>query len=1134
MSLAGDFSPAGDLSPAGNLSLAASTRPTTLHGTAGLTGLQAPNSELQTPDCRLNSELPTQLNSDLNPTQLVSRHFSPAFYRVRGWCLVFYLRPFTPAGSAPFVILIRSLCLCVGFLHAFICSVCLYPCQGQLSELQEKLSQLEHLLEENHQMMNRLRDSVRVLSGQESQVNQLATVTALKGPWPWRQENGSWMLHLDFRTLEAGPILAEADCHFASRMEHGNADIQMADMFNTLPFDNPDGGVWKQGFDIHYNNDDWNDQLLQIFVVPHSHNDPGWLKTFDAYYQDQTRHVLDGMTKKMAEDPRRAFVWAEVSFLAKWWNDTNKEKRQIIKSLIKSGQLEIVTGGWVMTDEANSHYTAMLDQLIEGHQWLHRNLAWAIDPFGHTSTMAYLLQGSGLHHMLIQRVHYAIKKQFSANISLEFLWRQNDEGKTDILCHMMPFYSYDIPHTCGPDPKICCQFDFKRLPGGRVSCPWRVPPQPITVDNVQSRAQLLLDQYRKKSKLFRTSVLLVPLGDDFRYDTPQEWDQQFGNYQRIFDYINTHPELRVQFGTLSQYFAAMTKAAGWSDGPGPRSGHFPVVSGDFFTYADRDDHYWSGFYTSRPFFKYLDRVLETRLRSAEVLFGLTLAHASHMGFIFELAKEDFSRLVQARQNLALFQHHDGLTGTGKDPVVNDYGSRYSFSAHVLEKAIVESILVFFASCSMLMECKICYILCFLFPKTSVQPSLLSPVVIFNPLALSRSCTVHVRVNHFNVHVTSADKQAVPAQIVPLWFDKTTVSTKEFEVGLAGVQAEGWASEMNLCIDFAWYGTRSSRDKSGAYLFLPDGEAKPYVIDKPPVIRVTEGPLFSEVKTLLPHVTHSVRVYNLPGVEGLSLEISNIVDIRQEQNRELVMRTTSDLDNKGIFFTDLNGFQMQRRKLWKKLPLQANFYPFPTMAFLQDSHTRLSLLSSQALGIGSLKNGKFLTRTKKRIVERVDEDGEYLYIPDTNHENKIRKTHKNTFLVLAEELIQPHVSEPYLAYPSPLGHITSDSLNHPPIVLISTMSNRASLSLRPSVHLLSQPLPCDIHLVNIRTLQSLVRYDVGLILHRKGIDCSLTPQQLHNNCSSTGGKVQEGSTKYIQVFRVIQECFVMVPLLAPVV
>ena len=71
-----------------------------------------------------------------------------------------------------------------------------------------------------------------------------------------------------------------------------------------------------------------------------------------------------------------------------------------------------------------------------------------------------------------------------------------------------------------------------------------------------------------------------------------------------------------------------------------------------------------------------------------------------------------------------------------------------------------------------------------------------------------------------------------------------------------------------------------------------------------------------------------------------------------------MRLCSTVANSDqIFYTDLNGLQLVRRKTVDKLPLQGNFYPMPTTALLQDETHRLSLLAAQTHGVASLKTGE---------------------------------------------------------------------------------------------------------------------------------------------------------------------------------
>jgi alpha-mannosidase II len=120
-----------------------------------------------------------------------------------------------------------------------------------------------------------------------------------------------------------------------------------------------------------------------------------------------------------------------------------------------------------------------------------------------------------------------------------------------------------------------------------------------------------------------------------------EANKQFNNLQLLFDYINSRPEwnANVRFGTLADYFGQVKQ-----------SKHtFPVLTGDFFTYADRQQDFWSGYYVSRSHWKLMDRQVESLLRASEMMHALSDGETD--------TGQWTKLLADARDSLALFQHH---------------------------------------------------------------------------------------------------------------------------------------------------------------------------------------------------------------------------------------------------------------------------------------------------------------------------------------------------------------------------------------------------------------------------------------------------------------------------------------------
>ena len=101
-------------------------------------------------------------------------------------------------------------------------------------------------------------------------------------------------------------------------------------------------------------------ELIQVHLVPHSHDDTGWINTFQEYFDSKVKMILDSSVAELLLNKSRTFVFSEMAFFEKWFVKQNNATKLSVKNLLKNKQLEFVNGGWCSSDEGRKSFFAYL------------------------------------------------------------------------------------------------------------------------------------------------------------------------------------------------------------------------------------------------------------------------------------------------------------------------------------------------------------------------------------------------------------------------------------------------------------------------------------------------------------------------------------------------------------------------------------------------------------------------------------------------------------------------------------------------------------------------------------------------------------------------------------------------------
>ncbi|XP_034532568.1 epididymis-specific alpha-mannosidase [Notolabrus celidotus] len=186
--------------------------------------------------------------------------------------------------------------------------------------------------------------------------------------------------------------------------------------------------------------------------------------------------------------------------------------------------------------------------------------SWHVDPFGASSTTPVLFALAGFNAHLISRIDYDLKDSMQKNKKLQFVWRGSPslKEKQQIFTHTMDQFSYCtpsyLPFSNGsgfywngvalfPDPPKNGIYPNMSLP--------------VTKKSVHAYAKTMVENIKQRAAWFRTNNVLWPWGCDKQFYNSSV---QFNNMDPLMKYINQNSKefgVTVQYATVGEYFKAI-------------------------------------------------------------------------------------------------------------------------------------------------------------------------------------------------------------------------------------------------------------------------------------------------------------------------------------------------------------------------------------------------------------------------------------------------------------------------------------------------------------------------------------------------------------------------------------------------